>query len=87
MRFDEKTGEKKAENRTDEIKISLEQMYKLQKKTEGLLDKDFENSIMLKDISVSLGLLVDICGVILRKISGGDVCIKEESSVNDDERT
>ena len=82
MRYDEKTGEKKPESRTDEIKLSLEQMHNLQKKTEGLLDKDFENSIMLKDISVSLGLLVNICGVILRKLSTGD-CLKEDGNETD----
>lgn len=77
MKYNEKTGEKTPESRTDEIKISLEQLYGLQKKSEGLMDRGFENNILLKDINVSLALLVDMIGVLVNKIAG-DVCIREE---------
>ena len=77
MKYNEKTGEKTPESRTDEIKISFEQLYGLQKKSEGLIDRGFENNVLLKDIDVSLALLVDMIGVLVNKISG-DVCIREE---------
>ena len=77
MKYDEKTGEKTPESRTDEIKISLEQLYNLQKKCDGLMDKEFESNILLKDISVSLGLITDMLGVLVNKMVG-DGCIKEE---------
>ena len=77
MKYNEKTGEKTPESRTDEIKISFEQLYGLQKKSEGLIDRGFENNILLKDIDVSLALLVDMIGVLVNKIAG-DVCIREE---------
>ena len=77
MRYNEKTGEKTPESRTDEIKISLEQLYELQKKCDGLMDKEFEHNILLKDISVSLGLITDMLGVLVNKMVG-DGCIKEE---------
>lgn len=78
MKYNEKTGEKTPESRMDEIKISLEQLYELQKKSEGLMDRDFENNVLLKDISVSLGLITDMLGVLLNKIVG-DVCVREET--------
>lgn len=77
MKYNEKTGEKTPESRTDEIKISFEQLYGLQKKSEGLIDRGFENNVLLKDIDVSLALLVDMIGVLVNKIAG-DVCIREE---------
>ena len=77
MKYNEKTGEKTPESRTDEIKISFEQLYGLQKKSEGLIDRGFENNILLKDIDVSLALLVDMIGVLVNKIAG-DVFIREE---------
>ena len=70
MKYNEKTGEKTPESRTDEIKISLEQLYDLQKKCEGLMDRDFENNVLLKDISVSLGLITDMLGVLVNKMVG-----------------
>ena len=70
MRYDEKTGEKTPESRTDEIKISLEKLYELQKKCDGLMDREFENNVLLKDISVSLGLITDMLGVLVNKIVG-----------------
>ena len=70
MKYNEKTGEKTPESRTDEIKISLEQLYNLQKKCDGLMDREFENNVLLKDISVSLGLITDMLGVLVNKIVG-----------------
>ena len=54
MKYNEKTGEKKPENRTDEVNLSLEQLHNLQEKCKGMVSKDFENNILLKDISISL---------------------------------
>lgn len=70
MKTDEKTGNKTPECRLDEIKLSLEQLYELQKKSDGLMDRDFEANVLLKDISVSLGLLVDMTGVIVNRLVG-----------------
>ena len=77
MKYNEKTGEKTPESRTDEIKISLENLYELQKKCDGLMDREFENNILLKDISVSLALITDMLGVLVNKMVGNG-CIKEE---------
>ena len=68
MKYNQKTGEKTPENRTDEIQISLEQLEALRKKCVGNLDKQMENNILLIDISVSLGLLVDIAASIYNKM-------------------
>ena len=70
MKYNEKTGEKTPESRTDEIKISLEKLYELQKKCDGLMDREFENNVLLKDISVSLGLVTDMLGVLVNKVVG-----------------
>lgn len=70
MKYNEKTGEKTPENRTDEVKLSLEQLHSLQEKCKGMVSNDFENNILLKDISISLGLLVDITASIYNKMIG-----------------
>lgn len=62
MKYDEKSGKKKPENRSDEIRINLEKLHELHEKTEGMLDKDIEFSVLLQDISISLGLVVDLLG-------------------------
>ena len=77
MKYNEKTGEKTPESRTDEVKLSLEQLYDLQKESKGLMDRDFEMNVLLKDIDVSLGLLTDMIGVIVNHMVGNG-CIKEE---------
>ena len=71
MKYNEKTGEKTPENRRDEIALSLEQLYNLQKESNGMIDRQFEGNVLLKDINVSLGLLVDICGAIYNKLCDG----------------
>jgi hypothetical protein len=68
VKYDEKTGEKKPECRMDEIKLSLEQLNNLQKKTNGMVGLENENNLLLKDISVSLGLVVDILGTMYNKM-------------------
>ena len=68
MKYDEKTGEKKPECRMDEIKLSLEQLNNLQKKTNGMVGLENENNLLLKDISVSLGLVVDILGTMYNRM-------------------
>lgn len=75
MKHDEKTGKDIPESRTDEIKLSLEQLYELQKKCDGLVDREFENNVLLKDISVSLGLITDMLGVLINKLVG-DVIVQ-----------
>lgn len=77
MKYNEKTGEKTPESRIDEVKLSLEQLYDLQKESKGLMDRDFETNVLLKDIDVSLGLLTDMIGVIVNHMVGNG-CIKEE---------
>lgn len=78
MKYNEKTGEKTPESRTDEVKLSLEHLYDLQKESKGLMDRDFETNVLLKDIDVSLGLLTDMIGVIVNHMVGNG-CIKEEA--------
>ena len=68
MKYNEKTGEKTPENRTDEVKLSLEQLHNLQEKYNGTMDRTFYNNILLQDISISLGLLVDITASIYNKM-------------------
>jgi hypothetical protein len=68
VKYDKKTGEKKPECRMDEIKLSLEQLSNLQKQSNGLIDREFENNLLLKDISVSLGLVVDILGTLYNRM-------------------
>ena len=72
MKYDKKTGEKKPECRMDEIKLSLEQLSNLQKQSNGLIDRGFENNLLLKDISVSLGLVVDILGTLYNRMFSQD---------------
>lgn len=80
MKFDEKTGEKKPESRTDEINISIERLHKMNKENNGLMDKNVERNVLLMDISVSLGLLVDICGSIYTEMMKRDVSTKDTTA-------
>ena len=70
MKYNEKTGEKTPENRTDEVKLSLEQLRTLREKCNGALDPHFESTILFQDISISLGLLVDINAAIYNRMVG-----------------
>lgn len=68
MKYDEKTGKEVPESRMDEIKISIDRLQKLSKENGGMTDKSIERNVILMDISVSLALLVDICGGIYNKL-------------------
>ena len=80
MKYDEKSGKKKPENRSDEVRINLEKLHELHEKTEGMLDKDIEFSVLLQDINISLGLVVDLLGSLYNKL-----CVTEDST--NDKRT
>lgn len=80
MKYNEKTGKGIPESRSDEIKISIERMNEIRKATNGLNDKGVEISNLLCDISISLGLIVDILSVMYND--------KKQKEVKDnDERT
>ena len=68
MKYDEKSGKKRPENRSDEVRINLEKLHELHDKTEGMLDKQIEFSVLLQDISISLGLVVDLLGSLYNRI-------------------
>ena len=72
MKYDEKTGEKIPENRSDEINISMERLVDIRKKTGGFNNKEIEICDMLCDINVSLGLVVDILSVMYNRLIGKD---------------
>ena len=71
MKYDPKTGEKKPENRSDEIRISMSKLKELTEKCGGVMDKQIEMSWMLQDVSASLALTVDLLSAIYNKICNG----------------
>jgi hypothetical protein len=87
MKFDEKTGKEIPESRSDEIKISHKKLEKISNDTGGLLGKEFEMAWNLCDINVSLGILVDMVGVILNRMIKEDNCLMKEVNEAYDERT
>jgi len=82
MKYNEKTGKGIPENRSDEIKISIERMNEIRKATNGLNDKGVEISNLLCDISISLGLIVDILSVMYNEKKQSEKGVKDN-----DERT
>jgi hypothetical protein len=68
VKYDEKTGEQVPESRIDEIKLSFEALKKLADSTNGTFDRQVEVAWLLRDIDQSLGLLVDMIGMMLAKI-------------------
>ena len=68
MKYDEKTGEQRPESRIDEIKLSFEALKKLADSTNGTFDRQVEVAWLLRDIDQSLGLLVDMIGMMLARI-------------------
>ena len=68
MKYDEKTGEQKPESRIEEIKLSFEALKKLADSTNGTFDRQVEIAWLLRDIDQSLGLLVDMIGMMLARI-------------------
>ena len=69
MKYDQKTGEKIPETRTEEIKLSMEELSDLAKRSNGTFDRNIEITWLLRDIDQSLGILVDMLGVLLGKIA------------------
>ena len=82
MKYNEKTGKGIPENRSDEIKISIERMNEIRKATNGLNDKGVEISNLLCDINISLGLIVDILSVMYNEKKQSEKGVKDN-----DERT
>ena len=68
MRYDEKTGKKVPECRCDEIDISFAELGKAIDRSNGTFDRSVETNWLLRDISVSLGHLVDMMGLFLNTI-------------------
>lgn len=60
MKFDEKTGRKIPENRRDEVQLSMNEIKKLYTDTNGMADQRIEHGILLRDIDISLALIVDM---------------------------
>jgi hypothetical protein len=71
LKFDPKTGQKKPENRSDELRISLGKLKELSEKYDGVMDKKLEMYWIMQDINISLGLTVDLLGAIYNKICNG----------------
>ena len=67
MKFDEKTGKKIPENRTDEITLTMRRLKEHDEICEGGLNPAIVTNTMLSDISVSLALLVDLVGTMLNR--------------------
>lgn len=76
MKYDEKTGKKIPENRTDEVALTMLNLQELDEKCQGLANPSTVTNTLLNDISVSLALLVDITGSILNRL------IKAEKNAN-----
>ena len=68
MKYDEKTGKKVPESRVDEIKLSFESLKELAEKTNGVFDRNVELAWILRDISQTNALLVDMIGMLLHHI-------------------
>ena len=68
MKYDEKTGKQIPESRVDEIKLSFEALKKLADSTNGTFDRQVEVAWLLRDIDQSLGLLVDMLGMMLARV-------------------
>ena len=76
MKYDETTGKKIPQNRTDEIKLSAYQLEDMIKESKYKLDSTVETTWILHDINVSLALLVDMVAMMIN-----------ERKKKDDERT
>lgn len=83
MKYDEKTGKKIPENRTDEVKLTMEGLKDLDERCNGFASPSLVTNTLLSDINVSLGILVDIAGSILNtmlKISKSRFSVGEEKT-------
>lgn len=77
MKYDEKTGKKIPQNRMDEITLSTEKTNQMADDAKGMIDPRLIELYTLQDISVSMALLVDICGSILNRIIKAEKNTKE----------
>lgn len=84
MKYDEKTGKPIPENRSDEVNLTMERLNEIRKNTNGMNDKQVEICNLLADISVSLGLTVDMLGILLNRMIDKDKKPEEGESVNDE---
>lgn len=62
----------KPENRCDELQLSLSKLREVAENSKGTMNPAIETNWLLRDISISLGLLVDITGAMLNNIVGGN---------------
>ena len=58
-----KDGKQVAECRVDEIQLSMKALSDVCKKTDGAFDRQVETNWLLRDIDMSLAILVDMCGL------------------------
>lgn len=84
MKYDEKTGKAIPENRSDEVSITLQNINEIHKKTNGMNDKMNDVCQMVADISVSLGLVVDVLAMIYNKTVKSEDDTASEPSEEDD---
>ena len=68
MKYDENTGKKIPQNRMDDIMLSAEKTNQMADEAKGMIDPRLIELYTLQDISVSVALLVDICGNILNRM-------------------
>ena len=84
MKYDEKTGKAIPENRSDEVSITLQNINEIHKKTNGMNDKMNDVCQLLADVSVSLGLLVDVVAMMYNKTVKAEDDTSSEPSEEDD---
>lgn len=63
MKTDKVTGKKTPENRVDEISLVLEEINKFVRDSNGTADKQIENNALLRELNVSMALIVDMLGL------------------------
>ena len=84
MKYDEKTGKAIPENRSDEVSITLQNINEIHKKTNGMNNKMNDVCQLLADVSVSLGLLVDVVAMMYNKTAKAEDDTASEPSEEDD---
>ena len=67
MKYDKKTGQKIPENRRDEVAITMDEIKKMYQDTNGMVDQNIEHGMLLRDINISLALIVDILAGLYNK--------------------
>lgn len=84
MKYDEKTGKKIPESRTDEVKLTIDFLKGLDTKCEGSLSPSIVVSTLLTEIALSTAQLVDIAGTILNKTIQAEKNAEEPVTVKDE---